>query len=281
MAEVIKLHHAVSLTQRIERITGLWNKLGDNYVESIIAIGDELIAVQAEHGKTLQQMAEKLPFSSSHISEFISIAQNPSFRIAEYGIKLPRDYSVLAILSQLSEKSLRAKLANGSIYPTMTRMQARELLPPQPERKPNSARALVVDTFKKHRTGLTTDRARVLLPKMHPQTVNATINKLAQAGYLHDTGKREKTRSEAGRKAIVYKYAKKKKPEPVEIWNEEKGGHKFPPEARIRGILWRAERAVEYAELDDMSGVKITAEARRAIISAADAWKKLAERIGA
>lgn len=64
-----------------------------------------------------------------------------------------------------------------------------------------------------------------------------------------------------------------------EEWNEEVGGHQFPPAARLRGLLWRAERSAEYANTDFMDGCDLTIEVREAVRKATKAWNALLNHI--
>ena len=69
----------------------------------------------------------------------------------------------------------------------------------------NSVRAKVQRIFRVEGRALTTDEVRVLLPDVHPQTVNSAVNALVSSGVLNDTGQRRNTRDQkGGRPAAVY-----------------------------------------------------------------------------
>src|SRR5262249_35562389 len=48
-----------------------------------------------------------------------------------------------------------------------------------------------------------------------------------------------------------------------------------PADAHRRGFLWRASEAARFARLDDLAGLKVDDEMRKAVKDAADAWAEL------
>ena len=48
-----------------------------------------------------------------------------------------------------------------------------------------------------------------------------------------------------------------------------------PADARRRGFMWRASEAVRFARFDDLAGLKVDEEMRKAVKDVADAWAEL------
>jgi len=62
-----------------------------------------------------------------------------------------------------------------------------------------------------------------------------------------------------------------------QVWDSGPPGpsNEHPADARRRGFMWRASEAVRFARFDDLAGLKVDEEMRKAVKDAADAWAEL------
>lgn len=293
MANVVHLRNSTSIEEHAERICMLWDELGSNYVEGIVKIGRELKAAQTAHGDASFRKLEKhLPFKYNWISVFISVSENPVLLNEKHRIKCPPDYNTLGILNQLPEEIMLQAIKDGRIHRNMTRADAQSLLPPKAERrkeKPISARVRVLDLYKRTHRGMTVDAVRVEIPDIHAQTVNSAVSQLVKDGFLVDTGKRAKTRSDGGRLAIVYKYQKNRPQESTELTEfeleeQEVLDHEIDPKNYYKAFLIRADQARVFAFYSHAKEGVITSKAMRENIIAqcrkvVSAWEELIQKM--
>ena len=62
-----------------------------------------------------------------------------------------------------------------------------------------------------------------------------------------------------------------------QVWDSGPPGpsNEHPADARRRGFMWRASEAVRFARFDDLAGLKVDEEMRKAVKDVADAWAEL------
>ena len=127
--KAIEGQNAVSLVERIDLIARYWTQATTSYVESVLEVGRILIATQEEHGKSLREMAEKLPFDWSTASKLMKIAEtfDVAQRATAFLSALPASWSTMYELTKL--RDLDAALAAGRIHREMTREDAIALNP--------------------------------------------------------------------------------------------------------------------------------------------------------
>jgi hypothetical protein len=120
--------NTVSLDERFNRIATRWKRTNTDYVKGTLEIGQELIAAQEEHGESVRQMAERLPFGWTTATMLMKIARTSLFTAGEQTC-LPPSWRTMYELTNLPTDILEAALADGRINPNMTRDDAIALHP--------------------------------------------------------------------------------------------------------------------------------------------------------
>lgn len=108
-----------------DHICNAWSGL----ISSVIDAGRYLIELkdQTDHGRWVQLIRERLPFSEDTAQKLIKIAAHPVLSNAEHARLLPSAWSQLAEIANVEPDTLKDALDNGLITPTMTRQDIREL----------------------------------------------------------------------------------------------------------------------------------------------------------
>jgi hypothetical protein len=122
------LDNKMKLTERIDRIDKCWKRTTTTCVAGILEVGKELNATQEEHGESLREMANKLPFSWTTACMFMKIADTFTVKSVKQA-SLPPSWGTMYVLTCLPEYVLDAALADGRIHPMMTREDAIALKP--------------------------------------------------------------------------------------------------------------------------------------------------------
>ena len=115
----------------VAKITTAWRKP----LEAFFEVGDLLIAAKKKmgHGNWTRMCETKLPFKIDTARRLMDIAADQWLRETAHGPFLPRSWRTLFELTQWSDECLTVALAQGLIFPEMTRADAVNLLtPPRP-----------------------------------------------------------------------------------------------------------------------------------------------------
>ena len=132
--KIVPLRNAMPLEGRLARIRACWEETSEHYIDGVIKTGEELIAAQDEHGKTLREMAEQLPFDWTTAGRLMLIARKFGSGVVarvHQRRQLPLSWGTLYELSKLPDDIMTAALADGRIHPKMERKDARALKPPK------------------------------------------------------------------------------------------------------------------------------------------------------
>ena len=204
-AKIIPMSNARDWRYFDKRLT----ELCVNDVATIIERGRVLIQAKDELAHGSFESTVKRHFSMDQAQRLMKITRHPILSNAEHVRYLPPSWGTLHELTKLPDDVLLAKLQDGTINPKTERKEVADTLSAMKaaERaQPLTGTAKLIFEAVKHSetSNLITDELKVLLPDVHPQTVNSTTNHLVKIGIFRDSGVRRHGRAEGGRPAIAY-----------------------------------------------------------------------------
>lgn len=142
-------------------------------VAAFIEVGRLLKEAKAEldHGEWGNLVKDNLPFDDRTAQRFMAIAGNPILANPTHVSVLPPAWGTLYELSRLSEKVLKAKIADGTIHPRMERKDAVALEPKRTPKRSPPARLTLLTINKQLRSELDQQRntLRSLKPRVKPR----------------------------------------------------------------------------------------------------------------
>jgi hypothetical protein len=204
-AEIIPMRNAREWQYFDKRLT----ELRVNDVANIIERGRVLMEAKDELPHGSFEMTVKRHFSMDQAQQLMKITRHPILSNADHGRHLPPSWRTLYELTKLPDAVLLAKLKDGTINRKTERKDVIDILTAlkaaEHAQQLTGTAARIFEAVKHSETGnLITDELKVLLPDLHPQTVNSTTNHLVKVGILRDSGVRRQGRAEGGRPAIAY-----------------------------------------------------------------------------
>jgi len=124
--------NVVAMTQRrretfVRKIKAAMSKSVAGFIE----VGKELIEAKEtlEHGEFGTMIEEDLGMSRVTVAKLIAIANHPVISNVTHVLHLPPSWGTLYQLTRVSERTLRARISDGTINPQMMRSEATALIP--------------------------------------------------------------------------------------------------------------------------------------------------------
>ena len=111
--------------QWAKRLDRAWCAVAREAIETIIGVGDDLIAAKRDlgHGEFLKMVRRDLPFGPRTAVSLMAIARDPRITNPNLMQCLPPSYATLYKLTRLDDDVFYRLLDQGVIHPTMTRKE--------------------------------------------------------------------------------------------------------------------------------------------------------------